>query len=251
LALAFQASPEWILKASLGRAVRNPTVSELYQGSISATVIVNNDPNLKPEKSWTMELTAERDVMLSGMRGLLRSTAFFERTEDALYSQTNVSVFPNVTNIQNVDRIRTKGIELAMQLNDVGVKGLDLIASYTFADSIITKNDKFPASVGKWQPRVPRHRANMLATYRVNEALSATFGVRYSGKQFNTLDNADPNGRTWTGTSEFLVADVRAVYRFDKQWTLGVGIDNLNNEKYWNFHPYPQRTYTADLKWAF
>lgn len=251
LALAFQASPEWILKASLGRAVRNPTVSELYQGSISATTIVNNDPNLKPERSWTTELTAERDIMLGQTRGVLRSTAFFERTQDALYSQTNVSVFPNITNIQNVDRIRTNGLEFALQLSDVGIKGLDLIASYTFADSIITKNDKFPTSVNKWQPRVPRHRANVLATYRVNEALSATFGVRYSGQQFNTLDNADTNGRTWTGSSKFLVADVRALYRFAKQWTLGMGIDNLNNEKYWAFHPYPQRTYMADLKWTF
>jgi iron complex outermembrane receptor protein len=32
---------------------------------------------------------------------------------------------------------------------------------------------------------------------------------------------------------------------------LGIGVDNLNNEKYWNFHPYPQRTFTADVKWTF
>ena len=34
-----------------------PTVAELYQGSIAADAIVNNDPNLKPEKSWTSELS--------------------------------------------------------------------------------------------------------------------------------------------------------------------------------------------------
>jgi iron complex outermembrane receptor protein len=27
-----------------------------------------------------------------------------------------------------------------------------------------------------------------------------------------------------------------------------VGIDNLNNNKYWAFHPYTQRTYVAELK---
>ncbi|MEP6966064.1 MAG: hypothetical protein ABI845_11295 [Polaromonas sp.] len=26
------------------------------------------------------------------------------------------------------------------------------------------------------------------------------------------------------------------------------GIDKLNNYKYWNFHPYPQRSYPAELK---
>jgi iron complex outermembrane receptor protein len=29
------------------------------------------------------------------------------------------------------------------------------------------------------------------------------------------------------------------------------GIDNLNNDKFWNFHPYPQRSYTAELKANF
>jgi iron complex outermembrane receptor protein len=27
-----------------------------------------------------------------------------------------------------------------------------------------------------------------------------------------------------------------------------VGIDNLNNYQFWNFHPYPQRSYMAELK---
>ena len=36
--------------------------------------------------------------------------------------------------------------------------------------------------------------------------------------------------------------------RFDKQWSASFGIDNLTNKKYWNFHPYPQRSYMAELK---
>ncbi len=105
-AIAWQVAPQWSLKASLGRAVRMPTVAELYQGSISTSVIVNNDPDLKPEKSWTGELTTQRELD----RGSLRATVFHEDTRDALYSQTNVTVTPNVTNIQNVDRIRTTGV---------------------------------------------------------------------------------------------------------------------------------------------
>ena len=30
-------------------------------------------------------------------------------------------------------------------------------------------------------------------------------------------------------------------------WSASVGIDDLNNEKYWAFHPYPQRTFLAEL----
>jgi iron complex outermembrane recepter protein len=37
-------------------------------------------------------------------------------------------------------------------------------------------------------------------------------------------------------------------WKIDRQWSVAVGIDNLNNTTYWNFHPYPQRTYAAELR---
>lgn len=72
-------------------------------------------------------------------------------------------------------------------------------------------------------------------------------GLRYSGRQYGTLDNSDPNGDTYTGVSDYLVADVRVQYRLNKQWKASVGIDNLGNTTYWAFHPYPQRTMHAEL----
>ncbi|MRX06256.1 TonB-dependent receptor [Pseudoduganella sp. FT25W] len=244
-ALAYQASEDWVLKASLGRAVRMPTVSELYQGGVNAAgQLTNNDPNLKPEKSWTTELSGERKLAA----GYLRLTAFGERTTDALYSQTNVLVTPNVTNIQNVDLIRTKGLEVSYGANDVGLRGLDLSSSLTWTDSKIIRNDKAPSSVGKWQPRIPEWRATGVATYTVNDKLSATLAARYSGKQYSTLDNSDVNGFAYQGSSKYFTADARVRYRFNAQWSMAVGVDNLNNYQYWNFHPYPQRTYVAELK---
>jgi iron complex outermembrane receptor protein len=248
-ALALQANDDWVLKASLGRAVRMPTVSELYQGGINgAGVLINNDPDLKPERSWTGELTAERTLQGEQMRGLLRLTAFGERTRDGLYAQTNVLVTPNVTNVQNVDRITTHGLELAYAATDAGIAGLDLNASATWTDSTIDRNDKFPASVGKWQPRIPEWRATGQATYRLNDRLAATLAARYSGRQYSTLDNSDPNGFAYQGASKYFTTDLRVTYRIDRRWSMALGIDNLNNYQYWNFHPYPQRTYVAELK---
>ena len=243
-AISYQASSDWALKASLGRAVRFPTVSELYQGALDPTtgILSKNDPNLKPEKSWTSEFTAERDMG----NGLLRTTIFYEDTKDALYSQTNIAT--NVSNIQNVDQMRTTGLEVAYQATDVAIRGLDLSGSITFANSKTVKNDNNPASVGKWQPRVPRWRASAVATYRPDDRWSYTVGARYSGRQFSQLDNSDVNGDAYTGVSQFFVVDARVQYRIAKQWTASLGIDNLNNQKYWNFHPYPQRTVLAELK---
>jgi iron complex outermembrane receptor protein len=72
--------------------------------------------------------------------------------------------------------------------------------------------------------------------------------VRYSGKQYNMLDNTDTNGDAWTGTSDFLVADARVVYRHDPHWSASLGVDNLGNATYWNFHPYNQRTWQLELR---
>jgi iron complex outermembrane receptor protein len=242
--LKWDVSTLWSLRASVAEAYRMPTVAELYQGSISIDTIVNNDPDLKPEKATSGELTAERALR----NGLLRVSLFQEDAEDALYSQTDITAFPTVTNIQNIDLIRTRGIEVAVQAGDVGVRGLDLSGSVTWTDSVIEENSKNPASVGKKQPRVPDWRASLSATYRQNERLSYALGARYSGRQYNTLDNSDINPDTYGGTSSFFIVDARVRYKLAKQWTAAVGVDNLNDDEAYVAHPYPQRTWLAEVK---
>ncbi len=240
-AIAYQANQEWALKASAGRAVRMPTVGELYQGSISGNTIINTNPDLKPEKSWTTELSAERNTI----HGTWRTTLFFERTRDALYSQ---ALSATVNTVQNVDVIHTNGLEVAWQTSDLGIRGLDFSSSITYADSIITANTNFPASVGKRQPRVPQWRATAVATYKPDERWAYTLAARYSGAQYGQLDNSDTNGFSYMGFSKFFVTDVRVRYQLNKQWSAAFGVDNLNNYQYWAFHPYPQRTFMAELK---
>ena len=104
------------------------------------------------------------------------------------------------------------------------------------------------ASVGKWQPRIPEWRATGVASYALNDQLSMTLAARYSGKQYSTLDNSDINGFAYQGSSKYFTADARMHYRINQQWSMALGVDNLNNYQYWNFHPYPQRTYVAELK---
>jgi iron complex outermembrane receptor protein len=242
-ALAYQASPDLVLKGSVGRAVRMPTAQELYGATSGGALSFINDPDLKPEKSWTQELTAEKYFNDS----LLRLTFFHEAVKDSLYSQL-IPGSTTTSRVQNVDAIRTSGLEFAYQGNNIYIKGLNLSGSVTYADSKIVQDDAFPAAVGKWQPRVPRWRATALANYNINEKWNVAYGMRYSGIQYSTLDNSDPNGFAYQGASKFFTTDLRVKYQFKKQWNAAFGIDNVNNYKYWNFHPYPQRTYSAEIK---
>lgn len=247
LSLSYQASTDWQLRASLGKATRFPTVSELFQSITSGTNRLVNDPNLKPESVWSGELTAERAFGA----GLLRVSLFQENKRDALYSQTDTTVSPNVTSIQNVDKIRTRGIEAAWQFFDVGVSGLDLGGSITYADSVILKDARFPAAEDKIQPRIPDWRAKLVATYRQGDNLTYTLAARYSGKQHNQLDNLDINPDTYGGTSKYFLVDARIVYRLAKQWSASVGVDNLNNYKAYVAHPWPQRTFFAGVNFDY
>ncbi|SEA69064.1 TonB-dependent receptor [Variovorax sp. YR216] len=242
-ALAYQWTSDTVLKGSVGRAVRYPTVGELYGATSGGALSFINDPNLKPEKSWTSELSAEKDLG----NGLARATLFHETTDDALYSQ----LIPNtsISRVQNVDKVRTTGVELAYAGQDVLVRGLDLGASLTYADSKIVANAAFPASVGKWQPRVPQWRSTVYGTYKPDAQWAFTVAARYSGKQYSNLDNSDVNGFAYFGASKYFTVDLRVRYQIDRRWAAAFGIDNANNYQYWNFHPYPQRTYTAELRY--
>jgi len=229
-----------------------PTVAELYGATSTASSQFFNDPNLRPERSWTGELSAETEF---ARQALARLTLFAEQTQDALYSQTifDDAANRNVSRVQNIELIRTRGIEAALSGSDVGMRGLDLNASVTYTRSFIEKNDGFVTTpgdtIGKWQPNIPRWRATATATWRFDPDLSASVGLRYSGKQYRTLDNSDVNGFTYMGVSPYFTTDLRLRWRPARQWTVALGIDNLNNYKYWNFHPYPQRSYSAELKW--
>lgn len=249
-ALSWQAAPDTVLKASLGRAVRMPTVSELYGATSTTNSQYINDPNLKPEKSWTAELSAD-----SSWGPLLsRVTLFAETTRDSLYSQTvfDAAANRNISRVQNVDKVGTTGLETTLATSDWLARGLDLSMSLTYTDSKIKANSGFVVTpgdtVGKWQPNIARWRATAQAGYRFNAAWSSNLAVRYSGPQYRTLNNADVNGYAYQGVSKFLTADLRVRWQIDRQWSAAFGVDNLNNDKYWNFHPYPQRSYSAELK---
>lgn len=249
-ALSWQAAPDSVLKASVGRAVRLPTVGELYGATSTTNSQYINDPNLKPEKSWTGELSVEQGW------GALQSrlTLFAETTRDSLYSQTTFdsAANKNISRVQNIDRIGTTGLEATLATTDWGLKGLDLSGSVTYTDSKIKANSGFVATpgdtVGKWQPNIPRWRATALAAYRFSEQWSASLAGRYSGRQYRTLNNADVNGFAYMGVSKYATADVRLLWKIDRRWSAAFGIDNLNNYQYWNFHNYAQRSYSAELK---
>ncbi|MGN6232852.1 MAG: TonB-dependent receptor [Trinickia sp.] len=240
--LSFDVTDEVTLRASIGRAYRFPTVSELFQGQINGSSIVNNNPNLQPEDDLSKELTAE----WAHGTALYRLSLFQDDVKNTIFSQTDTTVIPNVTSFQNIGKVRSRGVELSYQGEDVFVRGLDLLGSVAYTQSKILANAQNPATVGKYFYRIPLWRADLAATYHVGERYAVTMAARYSGRQYNTLTNTDTNPNVFGGTSTYTVADAKLTFRPTKLSEIGVGVDNLFDARYFVYHPYPGRTFYVE-----
>lgn len=246
--LAYQVRPDLLLRASLGEAYRFPTVTEMFQQVTNSQSIIVNSPNLKPEQAMSYELTGEYTFG----RSKARLSLFDEDRWYALFSQTDTTVVPNVTQIENVGKVQFRGIEAALQSNDVFIMGLDLGGSITLTDSRILSDYQSPIVVGGNWPRIPRWRARATALYHPNEKLSVAVGLRYASGAYSLLNNTDFNHDTYGGISSYIVADARVTYKMTPNWSMAFGVDNVGSYKYYvSPHPYPQRTLFAELRYDY
>jgi len=243
-ALSWDLADGWELRLAHGKAVRYPTVTELFQGTISANAIVNNNPALKPERDESTDLTLSRRLS----QGHWRVSVYQDRIADSLYAQTDITVTPTVTSVQNIGKVRSCGIEGELGLTDVWTEGLDLQASLAFNDAKTLTDRQYPLANGKYFPRMPKVRASVFADYRFAPQWDASLGIRHSGRQYGTLDNSD-YVNTYGAVSSFTVADAKLRWKFAPGWTAALGVDNLTNATYWVYHPYAGRTWFGELRW--
>jgi iron complex outermembrane receptor protein len=272
--LSYQASEVLALRGSVGRGVRFPTVGELFKNvgitrigggaptpaEIAAfpspyNVALTNNPNLKPETADAWEFVAERFLP----NGVWRTSLFGEGKKDALVSQADITTLPgfSISSVQNIDQVRSYGIETSLQVNDLWVRGLDLSGSVAYLHTRIIRNAANPGLEGTQLPLIPVWRASLLGVYHASDALSYSLGWRYSGRQHSGLFNSttgqypDPNPNVYGGRSSFSVLDAKVLYKFAKHGTASFGIDNIGNVKYFTLYPYSQRTFFASAKFDY
>jgi iron complex outermembrane recepter protein len=260
--LSWDASKDWNVTANFGEAWRYPTVAELYQNvNVGGNVFIANSL-LAPEQDFTGELNIERHWS----DGRVRLTVFREQAYNALISQsntvTNAATQAQVvqTSVSNVGAIRMQGVELSADKNNVLVEGLQLFGSITYVDSRILSDPNWNGTnpvtglpdtvVGKRVPFVPDWRAKFGFTYRPNDSWAYTVAARYSGKQYSTLDNTDIVPHVFGAFDNFFVVDMKVHYKATPNFSFDFGIDNLFNEQYFLFHPFPCRTFVVAGKYS-
>ncbi|MGH9162206.1 MAG: TonB-dependent receptor, partial [Vicinamibacteraceae bacterium] len=234
-----------ILRGSAGTAFRQPSVYELYRDVREASGLVllgNSDVDPEHLTGWD-----------AGVRQTLADWGSFDasyyenRVRDLIYRSTDLDFDPSgqTRRLLNAGRSRARGVELGATLRPA--RWLTARPTYTFTDSIITRNDLAPASVDKRLPFVPRHTASATITGLVGRwSVSGT--ARYQSDVFATDTNTDVVSGV-PGTYEaFFEADLAVSFEASRHVSLRVTCENVFDERYFLYYRNPGRVPQAGVR---
>lgn len=246
LVVGYQPVKRTRIQAAVARAYRFPIVEELFRNEYSQVSTSLADATLRPERGFHKALSVVQRVG----DGSAAVHLFEDDVRDVIFSQRDIDT--RVSTFLNMDRVRTRGAEATFNKRGMFfVPRLDLGVSVAIQQATILENVRNPDVEGNRFPRVPRLRASGHGTYRVTDDWDLSLGARYSSKQYDRLEN-DDTGSGFGAIDAFFVMDAHSTYRFDALGlALSVGVDNLLNERYFVFHPYPQRMFYTDLRWSY
>ncbi|MEO6176405.1 MAG: TonB-dependent siderophore receptor [Flavobacterium circumlabens] len=138
---------------------------------------------------------------------------------------------PDNANFQLQDGTQlSKGLEAELIANPI--RGLNIVAGYTYNDSKYTKanatiNGLRPTTAGS--PRT----ANLWASYRLAEGSLSGLGVGFGGIYGSEYYQTNTTNFKFSIPS-YTVLDASVFYDRPK-YRLGLKVDNLTNEKYWSY----------------
>lgn len=246
--LGFTPNNTWRFRYSLAQAYRFPIVEELFSQFQAYNAISVSNPGLKPEDGVHQNLMLEREIA----NGVVRVNYFTETVKDVIEAQaTTLDGGTSLRTFIPVDEIETSGLEFITNTDDFLIDNLDLRFNVVYTDSEIVKNAADPSIEGNAYPRMPEWRGNVLATYNLSENWNAGISLQYASDSFGRTDNTDTQHQVYGAQDGYNRVGVKSTYRMNNGLSLGFGIDNLTDEVAFVAHPWPGRTYYANLSYDF
>ena len=247
--LAYALTPAVTARLSYGEAWRFPTVGELYQVVTTPVPAVPN-PNLKPEHARSVELAIEhRDA-----HGNARLSLFGEGVTDALLSQTGAlngtdrrsppSSRTSTAPARAVSRQRWSARTWCAAIDVQGERHLHRRADPRQGHRLSGRGR--PCACRRC--RAGRRPWSALGDRTPGVALTAA--GRYASRMYGTLDGSDVDRQHLSAAStDIWWWTCARRCAAGEHLTFGLGVDNVGNDRYFLFHPFPQRTFQADVRW--
>lgn len=231
------------LRASYGRGFRAPAVAEAFIATSISGLIVDPNPNLKPERSSSYEVGASH---LFG-DGVLTDVAFFQSNFDNL-------IEPGFTasgrgQFQNVTKARVRGVEVSAKAS-FWERALSLGFGYTYVyPEDISRND-----ILKYRPRHLFY-ANALLSFDI---FTAGADFRYISRMERIDDEFVRLGIVRDGDQRVAayVTDFRLGADFSKLGHPMIATLNITNAFQYNYveligNLMPPRNIVLVLEWRF
>jgi iron complex outermembrane receptor protein len=255
LGLRHQLSPALAVIAKTARSYRLANIDEIYETSAAFT---NAFQFLRPQTARTHELGTE----LRHGRGAARATLFQIDVDDEIH----LDPFTTGVGNRNLPPSRRQGVELEattrLQANiSLGVAYSYIRARFregTLPGSPFTQENVDIA--GKTVPLVPTHKATLRAAWDITQKTRLTGVFSYVSDQF--MDNDEPNS-LGAKIPAYALADVKVTHR-EGRWLLAASINNIFNEKYYNYavrsqfvadrynaYPLPERNGMVTVEYQF
>jgi iron complex outermembrane receptor protein len=228
-----------------GRSFRVPNVDELFNqfGGPNFDPVVNN---LAIQTSRGGEIGLEYATPQYALR-----TTFYEM-------RINNEIYFNPVTFSNVNLPPTERYGVEVQGSWSPTENLDLSLNYTYAVAEFRSGEAGGIALsGKSVPLVAKNKANAQLLWRFLPSARFYATVSYVGDQFFDGDATNTFGQK---IPAYTLANLKGEYDIDG-WTLAAGINNLFDEKYFNYGlvvgptyvAYPQAgiTFFASARYAF
>ncbi|MFZ9683177.1 MAG: TonB-dependent receptor plug domain-containing protein, partial [Cephaloticoccus sp.] len=218
------------LRGSYGTAFRSPSFLDLYGRSASYV----GNPGLRPETARGGD--AGVDFYLADAHGTFGITWFENRFRDLIVY--DFAVFPST--VANVERARTRGIEVKADLKVDAATRLQLAYTGLEADNL-TQSTRLL--------RRPRYALGADLGHEWSERFNAGVGIRWVAQRedvdaatFRTVDGED-----------YTVMRIYAAWTINPRLTLRARVENLLDERYDEVNGYPQPGVGAyvGVEWRF
>ncbi|MFO0698912.1 MAG: TonB-dependent receptor [Nitrospira sp.] len=210
------------LRGSYATGFKAPTLNDLYFEGFG-------NPNLKPEKSLSMDLGVEQSLFNGRLQ--LNAGYFWNRFQNLIQFAFGIPPCPSsaftLSCPVNVADAKTQGWEFGFKAEIL--KGLELRGQYTYTltRAFDTAALPFPLGGDKRLPRWPVDQATVGLTYQPIESLRLNIDYRFVGARNDKVTNV-PSEKLGV----FNIVNLSASYDVTKNWQAYIRVDNLFNEKY-------------------
>lgn len=232
---------ETYIRGSVAKAFRAPNIYELFKKWTLFGSTYYNNPNLKPETTWTYEAGIDQYVWDRKLK--LSGTYFFTQANDLIGSYR---VESNVYK-ENISKAEIQGCEL--EASAMPANWLNIWVNYTYTDSEVKENDRDPAIVGKHLIDYPEQTINLGLdlTYRW---FKVSLAGNYLGRIYTSEQNDDQDD-VYDGYSKRWLWNTKLTYSPVKYAECSFSVENIFDEEYFAISKGHERSYFFEVRFRY